>query len=236
MKLYFDTVSYEMLELLKQLMGIAELEPFRLVGGTALALQFGHRKSVDIDLFAGGIVDTSGLAKVIASHFGDSFELISQNRNGFAGQINQIKIDIVDWKVPFTEEPLLVDGIRMANAPDIFASKCDAILDRKAEKDFVDIACIAASFDLKQLFTVLKTRYSFITTGAITAFLLRSDLIIRDSSIEYRKGFTFDALAQDLQKRIIEYEQSLKSLKEKETENRHQRIQELINQKRNKPS
>src|SRR2546421_143573 len=130
MKLHLETVSSEMMELLTRLMQIHELDSFRLVGGTALALQFGHRTSVDLDLFAGGRTETQNLPKIISQYFGSDFELVSQNRNGIACLINKIKVDIVDWKVPFTQEPLVENGIRITTPPDIFASKCDALLDR----------------------------------------------------------------------------------------------------------
>jgi hypothetical protein len=49
--LHYQTVSSELLELLKFCMAREEFSKLRLVGGTDLALQFGHRKSIDIDLF-----------------------------------------------------------------------------------------------------------------------------------------------------------------------------------------
>jgi hypothetical protein len=232
MKLFLETVSPKMIALLTQLMEIEELNPFRLVGGTALALQFGHRMSVDIDLFAGGRAETQGLPKVINQHFGNSFQLVSQNRNGFAAQINDIKVDIVDWKVPFTEEPLIENGIRMATAPDIFASKCDALMDRKAEKDFVDIAMIASHENLSTLFLTLKARYPYLSTGAISAFLLKKDLIERDNTIRYLHQYNFEYFATIIQNKIIGLEKALKEKKESETDARDEKIRALIEQKR----
>lgn len=233
MKLHLETVSSEMMQVLTRLMSIKELDSFRLVGGTALALQFGHRVSVDIDLFAGGRVDTSGLPKIISQHF-EKFELVSQNQNGIMGIINNIKVDVVDWKVPFTQEPLLVDGIRIATPSDIFASKCEAILDRKSEKDFVDIALIAERFDLIDLFQTLKTRYPYITTGSVTAFLLQNKLITRDPSIHYLQNYNFDTCAEMLHKKIVSFENALKEKKQMEADDRDKKIQSLIEQKRKK--
>jgi hypothetical protein len=232
MKLFLETVSAEMMALLRQLMAIEELNPFRLVGGTALALQFGHRTSVDLDLFAGGRTETKDLPKIIGQHFGNSFQLVSQNKNGFAGQINNIKVDIVDWKVPFTHEPLLENGIRMATPHDIFASKCEALLDRKAEKDFIDIAMIASNYDLSTLFMTLKNRYPYITTGAISAFLLKRDLIERDNTIRYLQNYNFKYFADIIQSKIIEFEKTIKEKKQTQADDREKKIQALIEQKR----
>lgn len=49
--LYYNTVSDLLAASLKALMAESVFSEFRLVGGTALSLQLGHRKSIDIDLF-----------------------------------------------------------------------------------------------------------------------------------------------------------------------------------------
>ncbi len=49
--LQYQAVDAATLELLKKLQAIDAFGDLRLVGGTSLALQYGHRKSVDIDLF-----------------------------------------------------------------------------------------------------------------------------------------------------------------------------------------
>lgn len=50
-KLYKNTATELLLEVLYEIMECPHFNPFRLVGGTALSLQRGHRISVDIDLF-----------------------------------------------------------------------------------------------------------------------------------------------------------------------------------------
>lgn len=49
--LHLETISSSTLEILNKLMDISEFDNLRLVGGTGLALQIGHRKSIDLDLF-----------------------------------------------------------------------------------------------------------------------------------------------------------------------------------------
>lgn len=49
--LYLETVESSTLELLKKMQKLPVLNNTRLVGGTALALQLGHRKSIDLDFF-----------------------------------------------------------------------------------------------------------------------------------------------------------------------------------------
>ena len=49
--LHYETVEAQTLELLKSLLNAETFKELRLVGGTALAMQIGHRKSIDLDLF-----------------------------------------------------------------------------------------------------------------------------------------------------------------------------------------
>ena len=63
--LSYQTVEPHTLELLRQLMEASLLRQTRLVGGTALALQYGHRSSVDLDLFGNVEATTEELSQVL---------------------------------------------------------------------------------------------------------------------------------------------------------------------------
>jgi len=61
------------LSILKQLMDMSELKQFSLVGGTALALKYGHRKSIDLDLFSYLPFDNEKIVELLQSQFGEKF-------------------------------------------------------------------------------------------------------------------------------------------------------------------
>lgn len=63
--LYTETVEPRAFSVLNQLMKIPELKDFSLVGGTALSLLYGHRKSVDLDLFSSKSFDNTIVVKVL---------------------------------------------------------------------------------------------------------------------------------------------------------------------------
>jgi hypothetical protein len=70
--LYWNTVNKSLKEVLGTLMRASELSSFRLVGGTSLSLQLGHRLSEDIDLFTDatyGSVDFLAIDKFLKKHF-----------------------------------------------------------------------------------------------------------------------------------------------------------------------
>ncbi len=232
MKLYYETVSENMLKTLRQLMEIDELSAFRLVGGTSLAMQFGHRTSVDLDLFAGGYVDITKLLETVRNNFRTDFTLVTKSQNGISGVIKNIKVDLYDWKVPFAENPLLIDGIRLATPADIFAYKCEAILDRKSEKDFSDIAEISGHYELGTLLTTLKLRYPYISTGSIFSILAKKESIVRDKTIRYSQNNSFEKYATVLREKLTAYEQNLQDQKKIKEEERASRIQSLIEKKK----
>ena len=70
--LHYKTVVPFLHSVLKELMNAEELKNFRLVGGTSLSLQLGHRQSVDIDLFTDaeyGSVDFSAIDRYLDKTF-----------------------------------------------------------------------------------------------------------------------------------------------------------------------
>ncbi len=96
--LYKETVDQSTLELLIQLQQKEYLKGFYLVGGTALALIMGHRKSVDLDLFSNFSFDTVQLLDNLSADF--SFALFFSANNTLKGSINQVQVDILAHRYP----------------------------------------------------------------------------------------------------------------------------------------
>jgi Nucleotidyl transferase AbiEii toxin, Type IV TA system len=227
-----EAATPELMEVLVRLMKVNELKDFRLVGGTALALQFGHRLSVDIELFAGGRIDVSKLPIIVQESFGDEFKLINKMQNGINGLIRNVKIDLIDWKVPFANDPIYLEGIRMATPHDIFAYKCEAIMDRKAEKDFCDIAMLMEHFDLSSLLETFRMRYPYISSGAIFPFLLKPEIIVRDKSIRLLNENSFEKYVEVVRRKLFDYEQQIQNKKKQGQEDRMNQLQALVEKKR----
>ena len=86
--LHFETIEPGTLALLKDLQSLPELQRTRLVGGTALALQLGHRKSVDLDLF-GTISATAMDIKASTHHHpGVPGHHRARHEEGFRGSVS----------------------------------------------------------------------------------------------------------------------------------------------------
>jgi hypothetical protein len=71
--LHTETVEPGTFSLLKELMKLPALQEFSLVGGTALSLRFGHRSSIDLDLFYHERFDQPEIVKVLEENFKQRF-------------------------------------------------------------------------------------------------------------------------------------------------------------------
>ncbi|MES2798097.1 MAG: nucleotidyl transferase AbiEii/AbiGii toxin family protein [Bacteroidota bacterium] len=158
-------------------MEIPELQEFHLVGGTALSLLYGHRISVDLDLFSNKPFDNEFIIDILSKNFGNSYENRSKNaRFGIFCFINDVKVDIVRHPHPIIRPEILIDGIRMFSTEDIIAMKVQAILGRGKKKDFWDIAELLKHFSIEDFIKFHKEKYAtqnlLITVPqAITYFL-----------------------------------------------------------------
>lgn len=154
-----QTVEQGTLELLKGLMTIPELENFALVGGTNLALRYGHRLSIDLDLFTNEKFDTNIVFDAIVKVFPNT-ELSSKSENMLFLYINDIKVDIVLLPYPYLEPIEKIDGIRMVSVSDIIAMKLHAVSIRGVKKDFWDIAELLNYYTISDMLQFFKAKYS----------------------------------------------------------------------------
>ena len=158
--LQYSTIEPRTLEVLKELMNIPELKDFYLVGGTALALYYGHRLSIDIDLFSVADFKAESLLPILEKHFkGFTYSNIN-NPIGLFGFIDEIKVDFVRYhNYPVIDAPYIENGIRIACIKDIMAMKIAAILKRGVKKDFWDIAELLHHYTIEELITCYDMKY-----------------------------------------------------------------------------
>lgn len=175
--LHFETIAPPTLELLKKLQHIRELNHTLLVGGTALALQFGHRKSIDIDLF-GNIPDLIDIPQYLDST--GKVTLLKQSKHIHSYTINSVKVDIVNYPYPWISEPIMIDGTRIAGLKDICAMKLAAITGRGSKKDFIDIYFLLQHFTLNEMLSFYSQKY----VDGSTFLVLKSLAYFDDAEID----------------------------------------------------
>lgn len=155
--LHRKTVQPNTLSLIKDLQSKEYLTDFLLVGGTALALQIGHRTSVDIDLFNNKRFDIEALSV----HLQNDYPIVIRNRMAHAilVDINSIKTDFVFQPSHIIGDIVTLEQIKMASILEIGAMKIGAITSRGKKRDFVDLFCLLRHFTLSNILKAFITKY-----------------------------------------------------------------------------
>ena len=158
--LQYSTVEPATLAILNDLMKISELSNFYLVGGTNLSLRYGHRISIDIDLFSVVDFEPSLISELLEKNFPQKDNTFRATSIGVFANINNVKVDLIrNHYHPLIYEPELIDGIRFYDERDIAAMKIFAILRRGAKKDFYDVFELLKKFSLKEIIGFYEKKY-----------------------------------------------------------------------------
>ena len=159
--LHAETVEPRAFSVLKQLMEMPEMQGFSLVGGTALSLLYGHRISVDLDLFSNKSFENDVIIHALEKKFNTSFvNRLTNPRFGIFSFIDEVKIDIIRHPHPLIRPEFNIEDIRMFSTEDIIAMKVQAILGRGKKKDFWDIAELLQHFSIADFIRFHKEKYA----------------------------------------------------------------------------
>jgi hypothetical protein len=168
-------IEIPILELIKSLQNKPYLKGFYLVGGTALALHLGHRKSIDIDLFSNFDFDSSGLLEQIHQDY--SYQLFFTSSNTLKGCIGNINVDLLAHRYKLIAEPEMLHGAMLLSVPDIIAMKLNAIsTSGQRSKDFIDIYYLLNKYDLRTMLKFYQKKYD----QQNVAFVLKSLIYFED--------------------------------------------------------
>ena len=155
--LHTETVEPSTLDLLRRFQRLPDLTSTRLVGGTALALHLGHRKSVDLDMF--GTFDPIVSYRKLLADAGHSVEG-AENGTVQSLRVNNVKVDLVNYPYPWLDDAIEEGNIRLAGLRDIAAMKLSAVANRGRKKDFIDVARLLDVFSLDQMLSLYKEKFS----------------------------------------------------------------------------
>jgi len=155
--LHRDAVTDELYQVLQKLMREEKLKDFYLVGGTALALYFGHRRSVDIDLFTSKPFDSQKLVSYLEKAYDMQQSLHEENT--VRGFIDGIKVEFILHDYRLLGEVEQIDSLRLASIKDLVAMKLNAIAGRGSKKDFWDISALFTDFSLQEMISIFCQKY-----------------------------------------------------------------------------
>lgn len=196
--LYKETIEPKTLELLINLQKEPLLSTFNLVGGTALALHLGHRKSIDLDFFTSESFDLEEVKMMLIKKY--DFKVSYSRSQTLKGFINGVKVDFIKFDYPHLHNCDIIDEVRIESIPDIIAMKLLSITDNGSRiKDFIDIAYLSSWFSLEEMlqFFIRKITNSNIMMP-IKALTYFDDIDFNESIVMLNNNFDWDKIANRL--------------------------------------
>lgn len=193
------TVYPDTLGLLKDLMKQPLLSNHFLVGGTSLALQMGHRFSVDLDLFTHTDFEADGLLAMLESKY--TVQPLSVSNTIFISVVEGVKVDCVRFRYPFAFPLIETDGIRLADIRDVAPMKLDAVMKRGNKKDFFDMYYLFEQFTPTEIMDWYKAMFKHETTfHVIRSLVYFEDAEQTENPVLFDKSVTW----VKVKKRLIE--------------------------------
>lgn len=201
--MHAETISSACLFLISELGKTDVVADFYLVGGTALALQIGHRVSVDLDFFSPQEFDLDYTLAKLGKHF--KLDSIRLNRTNVLYRLNGIKTEFVYYAYAPSKPLLEWNGIKLLDAEDIGLFKLLALLGRHNKKDIVDLYFIDKEvLPLEELFIRLTKQFE---RGDVNLFkqleLLFDDETINNTEMpQMLKPFDFETGYEEVKGKI----------------------------------
>jgi predicted nucleotidyltransferase component of viral defense system len=167
--LHYNTINENLKTALDILMKSPVFNQFRLVGGTALSLQKGHRISIDIDLFSDapyGDIDFEAIDRFIevsfpyCHHTADLSPTIGKSYIVGNRKDETIKLDIY-YTDTFIHAPFVEDNLRMATIEEIIAMKLDVLQRGGRKKDYWDLHMLIKDYSIESMLGLHEMRYPY---------------------------------------------------------------------------
>jgi len=200
-----ETVEPATLGLLKRLVKLPELKQFRLVGGTALSLLFGHRKSIDLDLFTDKPLEKELIVSALENTFGDIVATNEASINIYQCVVQNIKVDFVSVKDPFLNPIQIIEEIPFAHTKDLIALKLNAVKGRGIKKDFWDLAKLLEIYSMDELFQYYYERYPYDDSLALQTSIIWFADAENNLEPECLDGMTWNKVKKVITKSFNDY-------------------------------
>ncbi len=200
--LHTETVLASTLDILRDIQSLPAAADIRLVGGTALALILGHRKSIDLDLF--GSFDENISFRSLLLNSGHSAEGRDNGQMQFL-RVDGVKVDFVNYPYPWLKAPIVEDGVKLADILDIVPMKISATANRGRKKDFVDISFLLDRFSLKEMFDLYQSKYSLTEFSFALRGLTYFDDAEPDPMPEMLVHMTWKEVKQKIESKVREF-------------------------------
>lgn len=157
-KLFFDVLDKKRLQILPKLTFLREDYGFYLAGGTALALQIRHRKSIDFDFYTPDDFDPKELFGKLKRDF-KRIKPEHMAEGTLIAAVDDVEMSFFRYEYPLLKPLVQTGHIDLLSVEDIAAMKVIAIVQRGTRRDFVDIYYLLKMMRLDKLLTLTQKKY-----------------------------------------------------------------------------
>ncbi len=201
------TLGQKRLNILKELKFLKDYR-FYLTGGTALALQLGHRISLDFDFYTKEEFDPETLLQNFQKHF-KNVQLIRKVKNTLILSIDNIEVSLFSYPYPLISPLVKIPEVNLASMEDICAMKIVAIIQRGTQRDFIDIYFLIRNFGLERIFTLAQEKYKglfnkYLALQSLTYFI-DADKEKEEQRTKTSTGISWDKIKKELIKTVEDF-------------------------------
>lgn len=185
------------------------ISQFYLAGGTAVALHFGHRLSFDLDFFSEQSFDVKHLLEELGRESNVSVERIEEDT--LLGTMNGEKISFFSYKYPLISPTDNWEGVAIAGKEDLIAMKLDAISNRGALRDFIDLYVLHAPFSLDESLSFYEKKYGVKRDNMqhIIRSLVYFDDAEKDEPLQMLTEISWEKVKDYFQKEVIKISEKM---------------------------
>ena len=191
---------------INNLKGVDYIDSFYLSGGTALALQIGHRESEDLDFFT--------QVEFVPQELQKSLEVLGNLKDVVLDKgtlncyLDGVQLQFLHYPYKLLNKKVEWNSVFLSSILDIACTKMITISARGSRKDFIDIYFLLKQYDLVELFKKLQDKYS--NTDYNLPHILKSLVYFKDAGKEplprMHKRFDWKSLEKELIRKTKEYE------------------------------
>lgn len=157
---HWNTITPQMRSILTGFAKNKLSKEFYLAGGTALALQLGHRLSVDLDFFSATQADVPALMEPLRHALREFSPVLSDSSWGnLVFLADGVRVGFYGYGYDMVKPLLQTEGMALASVEDIALMKMDALLARASRKDFHDLYAICQRIELRVLLDLAPRKY-----------------------------------------------------------------------------
>jgi hypothetical protein len=204
MKYLVEGLPKKQIKVLKALGPHMAPKGFYLAGGTALAIHYGHRMSVDLDWFSPEPFEDGMLLAQALRNSGLNLEIEQVSPGTLHGSIQDVRVTFLQYQYPMLKSVQHWKDMDCDLAPleDLACMKLSAIAQRGARKDFCDLYALGkTSFSLQQMLGFYQKKFDIRDIGSVLYGLVYFD----DAESERMPRMLWKVNWRDIKKTILEW-------------------------------